>query len=96
MLTEKVSVKSPDEFKIMNQSYRRRDSREKVTGEAKFAGDIQFPDMLYAKILRPPSHDATLLEVDLTAAQQIEGVQIIREGDFIAVLHNIRMWPKRH
>lgn len=86
-LTEKVDVKSPDEFKIMNRPFLRRDARAKVTGQAKFAGDIQFPDMLYARILRPPSHAAKLVEVDVTAAQQIEGVQIIREGDFIAVLH---------
>ncbi len=86
-LTEKVDVKSPDEFKIMNRPFLRRDAREKVTGQAKFAGDMQFPNMLYARILRPPSHAARLVEVDVTAAQQIDGVQIIREGDFIAVLH---------
>lgn len=86
-LTEKVNVKSPDEFKIMNRPLLRRDAREKVTGRAKFAGDIQFPYMLYARILRPPSHDAKLIDVDLVDAQQVEGVQIIREGDFIAVLH---------
>lgn len=86
-LTEKVEVKSPDEFKIINRPFLRRDARAKVTGQAKFASDLQFPDMLYARILRPPSHDAKLIEVDLTAAQQMEGVQIIHEGDFIAVLH---------
>lgn len=86
-LTEKVNMKSPDEFKIINRPLLRQDAREKVTGQAKFAGDIQFPDMLYARILRPPSHDARLIDVDLADAQQVEGVQIIREGDFIAVLH---------
>lgn len=86
-LSEKVTVKSPAEFKIINQPLTRRDAREKVTGEAKFAGDIKLPGMLYARILRPPSHDARLVDVDLSAAQQIEGVQVIRDGDLIAVLH---------
>jgi nicotinate dehydrogenase subunit B len=86
-LSEKVTVKSPAEFKIMNRPVLRRDSREKVTGAAKFAGDIQLPGMLYARILRPPSHDAKLVDVDLSAAQQVEGVQVIHDGDLIAVLH---------
>jgi isoquinoline 1-oxidoreductase len=65
----------------------RQDALEKVTGRAKFAGDIQVPGMLYAKILRPPAHGAKLVDVDLSGARQVAGVQVVREGDFIAVLH---------
>jgi isoquinoline 1-oxidoreductase len=43
--------------------------------------------MLYARILRPPAHGAKLTSVDITAAEKMRGVQVIREGDFIAVLH---------
>ncbi len=39
------------------------------------------------KILRPPAHGAKLIEADLSEAQQVKDVQIIREGEFIAVLH---------
>jgi isoquinoline 1-oxidoreductase len=86
-LTERVDVKRPHQFKIMNKPVTRQDALEKVTGQAKFAGDIRVPGMLYAKILRPPAHDAGLVNVDLLRARQVEGVQIVREGDFIAVLH---------
>jgi len=65
----------------------RRDAEEKVTGRAKYAGDIQLPGMLYAKILRPPAHGAKLVDVDTSEAKQIKDAQIIREGDFVAVLH---------
>jgi nicotinate dehydrogenase subunit B len=85
--TGKVAVKKPSEFKIMGQSLTRRDALEKVTGKAKFAGDIQFPDMVYAKILRPPAHDAKLTDVDVSEAEKVKGVQVIKEGDLIAVLH---------
>ncbi len=83
----KVAVKTPDQFKIMGHSVTRRDAFDKVTGRAKFAGDIRLPGMLYAKILRPPSHDAKLTDVDLSQARRMEGVQVIEDGDLIAVLH---------
>jgi len=82
-----VATKKPSEFKIMSKPVLRRDAQEKVTGEAKYAGDIQLPGMLYAKILRPPAHGAKLIDVDLSEAKQVKDVQIIKEGDFVAVLH---------
>jgi len=86
-LSENVNIKSPSDFKIIGKPELRRDALEKVTGKAKFAGDIQLPGMLYARILRPPTHGAKLIEVDLSEAKQIEGVQVIQDGDLIAVLH---------
>jgi nicotinate dehydrogenase subunit B len=86
-LSENVDIKNPSDFKIIGKPELRRDALEKVTGKAKFAGDIQLPGMLYARILRPPAHGAKLKEVDLTEAEQIEGIQIIHDGDLIAILH---------
>jgi isoquinoline 1-oxidoreductase len=86
-LSEKAIVKSAADFKVIGKPVTRRDSLEKVTGKAKYAGDIQFPDLLYARILRPPAHGAKLVSVDTAPAQQIAGVQIIRDGDLVAVLH---------
>ncbi len=86
-LKERVDLKKPGQFKIMNRPVTRRDALEKVTGRAKYAGDIQVPGMLYAKILRPPAHDARLVSADLSGAKQVAGVRVVREGDLIAVLH---------
>ncbi len=84
---EKPPVKTPSEFKIIGKPVLRRDSQEKVTGQAKYAGDIRLPDMLYARVLRPPAHGAKLKNVDTSAAEKLEGVQVVRDGDFVAVLH---------
>ena len=83
----KVPLKSPDQFKIIGKPVFRRDAYAKVTGQAKYAADIQLPGMLYARILRPPSHDAKRISLDLSAAKQIAGIQVIEDGDLIAVLH---------
>ena len=79
--------KKPADLKIMGKEVLRRDATDKVTGKAKYAGDIRLPDMLYAKLLRPPAHGAKLKNADTSAAEKLEGVKVIRDGDLIAVLH---------
>ena len=84
---EKPALKTPSEFKVIGKEVLRRDASEKVTGAAKYAGDIRLPDMLYARILRPPAHGAKLNNADTSAVQQVEGALLVRDGDLIAVLH---------
>jgi nicotinate dehydrogenase subunit B len=87
-LNQRPAIKSPSEFKIIGKSPARVDARDKVTGRAKYAGDFRFPDLLYAKILRPPSHTATLKSPpDTSAAEKMPGVLVVKESDMIAVLH---------
>jgi nicotinate dehydrogenase subunit B len=74
-------------YTIVGKPASRTDAYEKVTGQARFAGDIRLPGMLYAAVLRPPAHGAKLVAADTTAAESIRGVKIIRNGDLIAALH---------
>jgi isoquinoline 1-oxidoreductase len=76
------------EYKIMGNSMLRTDAVSKVKGEAVFAGDYKISGMLYAKILRPPSHGATLISADVTLAKNFPGVIIIEDKQLIAILHN--------
>ena len=80
-------LKDPSSFKLIGSPFTSRDTLEKVTGEAKYAGDIRLPGMLYASILRPPAHGAGLEKVDTSGAKTESGVTVIEEGDLIAVLH---------
>jgi nicotinate dehydrogenase subunit B len=86
-LDEKAILRSISEFREMGQSPRRLDAREKVTGGAKFAGDIRLPGMLYARIVRPPAHGATLAKVDTSAAAKMSGVTVVNRDGLVAVLH---------
>ncbi|MEJ2647758.1 MAG: molybdopterin-dependent oxidoreductase, partial [Sedimentisphaerales bacterium] len=85
--TGQVPVKDPSQFKVMGREFLHQDAMDKVTGKAKYTGDLRLPGMLYASILRPPSHGATLKSVDTSPAEQVEGATVVREGDLIAVLH---------
>ncbi len=80
---------SPEHFTthtLAGTAHKRTDALEKVTGEAKFAGDVLLDNMLYAKVLRPPAHGATLVSVDTKEAKKVEGVQVIELDDLVAVL----------
>jgi hypothetical protein len=46
-------------------------------------------ERVYAKILRPPSHLVEIKSVDYSEAEKMTGVQVVREGDLIAVLHEL-------
>ncbi len=82
-------LKQPAEFKLIGKPLLRRDAREKVTGKAQYAGDIRLPGMLYASVLRPPAHGAKLRQVDVSAAQAIEGIVVVQEPGLVAVLHEL-------
>jgi len=89
-LEKKLQIKHYSTHTISGIPTDRLDGRQKVTGEAKFAGDIRLPGMHYARILRPPAHDAKLTDVDTSSAQKIKDIQIIQDDDMIAVLHKHR------
>jgi isoquinoline 1-oxidoreductase len=72
---------------ITNHPTARTDGRVKVMGKAKFTGDIRLPGLVYASVLRPPAHGAKLVGADTTAAAAVPGVQIVRDGDLIAAVH---------
>ncbi len=88
-MDEKPKVKDHTEFYYVGQSLLRADSRLKVTGEAKYTADIPMEGRVYAKVLRPPSHHVKLKTVDFSEAEKMTGVEVIRDGDLIAVLHKL-------
>lgn len=87
-LDQSAATKPVSEFTIMGKSITRLDGVAKVTGKAKYTGDIRFADMLYAKVLLPPAHGATMQSIDMSEAEKIPGVSVVNEKDIVAVLHS--------
>ncbi len=87
LVDEKAVLRSVKEFKVMGLSPKRVDAADKVTGRAKYAGDIRLPGMLYARILRPAAMGAKLKSIDTSAAKSMAGVTVVQQGDLVAVLH---------
>ncbi len=53
---------------VVGRSVRRVDSRDKLTGNARYAGDISLPGMLHAKVLRSDRPHARILAIRTAAA----------------------------
>jgi nicotinate dehydrogenase subunit B len=86
-LSGKPTLKKPEEFKIIGKPVFRQDAGLKVTGQAKYAGDIRIPGMLSAKILRPPAHGAILRKLNTDGLKDFSDVEVVNEKDLFAVLH---------
>jgi isoquinoline 1-oxidoreductase beta subunit len=86
-LQTKPSVTSPDAFEFIGKPYLHQDAYKRLPAWHNTQVDIRLPDMLYAAVLRPPVHGALLKSLNLDDAKKIEGVQIIEDDNFIALLH---------
>jgi isoquinoline 1-oxidoreductase len=87
LVDEKAVVRAAKDFAVMGRSPKRLDAREKVTGRARYAGDVRIPGMLYARLLRPPAHGAVLKSADASRARKLPGVTVVDDKGLIAVLH---------
>jgi len=64
-------------FSEVNKSIKRVDAYEKVTGKAKFAADLFFPNMLYGKVLRSKYPHARIVKVNIKKALACPGVKAV-------------------
>ena len=79
-----VQVTRVNQWKVLGTSPQKVGGTDIVTGKREYPSDIKRDGMMYGKVLRPPSYGATLKSIDLEPAKQIDGVQVIRDGDFVA------------
>ncbi|HYW74755.1 MAG TPA: xanthine dehydrogenase family protein molybdopterin-binding subunit, partial [Pyrinomonadaceae bacterium] len=66
-----------DQLKTIGHATPRIDALERVTGKAKYSGDVRLPGMLYARVLRSPHPHARLRSIDVSKALALPGVKTI-------------------
>ena len=71
---EEKDLKSPANFRLIGKDVPRVDVPSKVTGAAKYAIDVQVPDMVYAAVLQSPYPGGTPQAVDDAAARKVPGI----------------------
>jgi len=81
-----VILSQVSDWKVLGRSVMRPNARSLVTGEHKFPSDIARPQMLYGRLLRPPSYGAVLESINLSAAKAMRDVVVIRENQFVGFL----------
>lgn len=66
-----------ENYAVIGKSVPRIDAFEKLTGRAKYTGDLKFPNMLVGKLLTSPYAHARILSIDTSEAEKLPGVKAI-------------------
>jgi len=69
------------ERKVLGKKVSFVDANQKVTGKAEFLADINYPGMLYGKILRSPLPHAKIKRIDTSRAAAMPGVKAVITAD---------------
>jgi len=89
-ISRKVDPNAPftsaPNYRIIGKPLPRPDVPAKVTGRHEYVQNVRLPNMLHARVLRPPIPGATIVSVDETPLGSIPGVRVVRIGDFLAVV----------
>ncbi|MCH8012454.1 MAG: xanthine dehydrogenase family protein molybdopterin-binding subunit [Candidatus Marinimicrobia bacterium] len=90
-----VSLKNPDDFRIIGKSIPRIDTPSKVNGSAIYSNDVKLPDMHYATVSRCPvfggtvkhfNADATIQSNDVVDVFEIDrGVVVLAKSTWAAI-----------
>jgi 4-hydroxybenzoyl-CoA reductase alpha subunit len=66
-----------EDYAVIGKSVPKVDGRAKATGQARYTGDLKFPNMLVGKILTSPHAHARILQIDTSEAERLPGVKSI-------------------
>ena len=77
------------DFAVIGQRRPKVDAWPKVTGRTRYADDLPFANLLYARLLRSPHAHARIHAVDATAALALPGVVAVISGEDLPVPYGI-------
>lgn len=83
------------DFSVVGKSVKRSDTLEKVTGTARYAGDVALPGMLHAKMKRSNIAHAKIKSIDTSKALALKGVKaVLTHQNVPHVLHSGSPHPR--
>jgi CO/xanthine dehydrogenase Mo-binding subunit len=82
-----TAPKRPDLYRLIGKPVPAEGFEALVSGTLDFVHDMTLPQMVHARVVRPPNYHSQLLDLDDTAVRALPGVlQVIRDGRFLAVV----------
>lgn len=82
-----VTLKTPDQYRLIGKPQKRRDTLAKITGAAQYGIDVRLPDMAFAVLARSPVFGGTVASVDDSATRAFPGVlDVVQVSRGIAVI----------
>jgi CO/xanthine dehydrogenase Mo-binding subunit len=86
VIPDDIAITQPKDWTIAGTSVTKVDASKFVTGKHQYTTDIKRDHMLYGKVVRPATFNATLISSDTKAAEAMPGVKVVTDGNFIGVL----------
>lgn len=86
-VSEKSNLKKPADYKLVGKPIHRKDILDIAAAKIHFIQDLRLPDMVHARVMRPPVYNATLASFPQEQVQKMSGVlKVVVNGDFVAVI----------
>jgi CO/xanthine dehydrogenase Mo-binding subunit len=85
-LNPKAPLKNPTTYTLVGKPLPRPDVPAKCTGTFAYMQDFSLPDMIHARVIRPPAIGAKLIAVDEASIKDLPGARAVRIKDFLAVV----------
>lgn len=79
-------VKAVADYQVVGKPVARKDIAGKVLASTEYCVHVNLPGMLHARVVRPPVAGAVPAAVDERSIAGIAGAQVVRDGDFLAVV----------
>ncbi|MGF7158783.1 CO/xanthine dehydrogenase Mo-binding subunit [Rhodoligotrophos appendicifer] len=81
---KEISTKRPEDYKLIGRKkVVPKSLPDLISGKALFVQDLSMPDMLHARVIRPPHYHARL--EGLTGLSEAEDAVLVQDGSFLAV-----------
>ncbi len=85
IIPDNIATTPPKNWTIAGTSVTKVNAKDFVNGRHRYTSDIKREGMLYGKVVRPATFNATLISSDTKAAEAMPGVKVARDGNFIGV-----------
>jgi isoquinoline 1-oxidoreductase beta subunit len=94
-IPQQVTLKQPNQYKLIGKPLQRIDIPAKVTGTAQFGIDVRLPGMLVAVVARCPTFGGKLRSFNADKAKSVKGVRdVIAISSGVAVVADA-FWPAK-
>src|SRR5712691_1966909 len=85
VIPNNIATILPKDWTIAGTSVAKVNARDLVSGKHQYTSDVKREGMLYGKVVRPATFNATLISSDSKAAEAMPGVSVVRDGNFVGV-----------
>ncbi len=86
VIPENIEVTPTANWTVAGKSVTKVDALDFVTGKHRYTSDTKRDGMLYGKIVRPATLNATLKSANTKVAEAVAGVKVVVDGNFVGVV----------